>query len=314
MTTSKAQGPIIPAGAEARYQVDRRVLRSVLLTSQPHHITYDFAFTSYTLENDCVIAHFANGTSVRGSLLVGADGVRSKVAAQLVGSAEKAAPIDLGIRLVYGKTLLTPDVEEMLHPILQKGTCFVTDTTAEGDRLLLVMEAMRFTHQGAPDNYIFFGLAAKTRAFGMESDEALLVCQGDAAADITTRLTANWDPRIRVILEKQAKDQAATLKMTSSDPDGTVVWPTQRRVTVLGDAVHCMPPTGGQGANSAMHDAGVLGVALANGKLEAEGNGGGWEEATIKGYEDAMRYNIGDIVGMACIGASYIMGTNKSVR
>jgi 2-polyprenyl-6-methoxyphenol hydroxylase-like FAD-dependent oxidoreductase len=74
-----------------------------------------------------VTAHFANGTSAIGSLLVGADGVRSKVAAQFIG--DHTAPLDLGVRIMYGKTLLKSNVEEALHPTLKKGVSFVTSRT-----------------------------------------------------------------------------------------------------------------------------------------------------------------------------------------
>lgn len=289
--------PTVPpyAGESKGYQVDRRVLRTILLTTQTPHITFDSAFTSYTLSSESVTAHFANGTSVTGCLLVGADGIRSKVAAQLIGNS--AAPLDLGMRVIYGKTVLTPEVEEVLHPTLQRGASFVVDTTSEGRKLLMVLESMRFHHPLAPENYVFWALAAGKEVFGIEGDGAGLF-------EVTSRLTKAWDPSIRIIIEKQAKDQTASLPLRSSNTESTVTWQTERRVSVLGDAIHCMPPTGGQGANSALYDAALLGTAL---KDSYQGELSGWSAETIRKYEEAMRYNIGDIVGMACIGAQKLI-------
>ena len=283
---------------EGRYQVDRRVLRSVLLTSQSTHITYEAAFSSYTLLPDSATAHFADGTSVRGSLIVGADGTRSKVAAQLIG--ESAAPLDLGRRIIYGKTPLHP-IETEIHPTLRQGTSFVNGSV-DGHTVLSVLEAMRFTHPGAPENYMFWTLSTSRDVFGDEDAAARLGPDGDAAAKLALRITAHWDPHIRVIFEQQTADQTAVLPMSSSNPDGPPAWPTERRVTVLGDAVHGMPPTGGQGANSAMHDAALLGAAL-GGSAERDG----WRTETIRAYEEAMRYNIGDVVGLACIGVKHLL-------
>lgn len=301
-STNAASGPKLAPVGERRLQADRRVLRSILLTGQSPHITYDSAFTSYDLTPDSVTAHFANGTSVNGSLLVGADGVRSKVASQLIG--DLAAPHDLGFRIIYGKTPLNPEIAEALHPTMRKGVSFVTDTTPEGYKLLLVLETMRFTHDDPPDNYIFWTLSAQKEAFG-EDDTTLIASQGEPAAIISIRLTAEWDPRIRIILDKQDVDQTAVLRMASSSLDGPPRWQTDRRVTVLGDAIHCMPPTGGQGANSAMYDGALLGMALGD---ASEDGADGWSSETVQGYEDAMRYNIGDIVGLASIGAAKLLG------
>jgi 2-polyprenyl-6-methoxyphenol hydroxylase-like FAD-dependent oxidoreductase len=60
-------------------------------------------------------------------------------------------------------------------------------------------------------------------------------------------------------------------------------WPTGQ-VTLLGDAIHLMPPTGGIGANTTMRDASLLTrqlVAVATGQCDLAG--------AMKGYEGEMR-------------------------
>lgn len=295
----------LPQPTNDEYKTDRAVLRTLLLEGlSPHSVTYDAIFTSYTLEGDSAVARFADGTSVAGSLLVGADGTRFRVAEQLIGSA--AAPRDLNMRIIYGKTPVTSEVEDALHPALRRGTSFVTDDSGASGRLVLVAEMMRFNHPTAPQDYIFWALAGQNEAiFREDGDGSLLASQ---AARIATKLTEHWDRSVKIIIQNQSVEHTAALRMTASDFDnGPITWPTERRVTVLGDAVHCMPPTGGQGANSALHDAAVLGELLGREK-EAEN---GWSKEVIRQYEETMRLNIGDVVGMACIGASGLLGVRE---
>jgi 2-polyprenyl-6-methoxyphenol hydroxylase-like FAD-dependent oxidoreductase len=308
MTVSTQPTPFrLPATGDKHYQVDRRVLRSILLASQERQITYDSAFESYSITPEGVIAKFANGTSAIGSLLVGADGIKSKVAAQLVGDA--AAPLDLGLRIIYGKTPLSPDVEEALNITLRKGISFVTDKTARGDKVTLVLETMRFPDPAATEDYIFWALTTRKGGF-MDDDQRLLSLTGQQVANLSIEFTKHWDPSIRVVFEKQAVFETAVLRVSSSNPDHPPTWNTNSRVTVLGDAVHCMPPTGGQGANAAMYDAALLGQILADSSRQ-ETDGGRWKVSTIRRYEEAMRYNIGEIVGLACVGAQHALGADS---
>jgi len=296
----------LPEAGDKHYQVDRRILRSILLASQEDSITYDSAIESYSITPDGVVAKFANGTTAIGSLLVGADGIKSKVAAQLIG--DSAAPLDLCLRIIYGKTPLSADVERALHITLRKGISFVTDRTADGDKVTLVLETMRFPDPSATENYIFWALTTRKGGF-LDDDQRLLALTGQQVADLSIDFTKHWDPSIRVVFEKQAVFETAVLRVSSSDPDHPPTWDANSRVTVLGDAIHCMPPTGGQGANAAMYDAALLGQILADSTRQETG-GGGWDVETIGRYEEAMRYNIGDIVGLACVGAQHALGAD----
>jgi 2-polyprenyl-6-methoxyphenol hydroxylase-like FAD-dependent oxidoreductase len=69
-------------------------------------VKYSANVKSYTVHKDSVEAHLASGESIHGSLLVGADGIRSNIAAQLFASAnipaERTRTLDLGVHIVYG--------------------------------------------------------------------------------------------------------------------------------------------------------------------------------------------------------------------
>lgn len=350
----------LPTSKKESYQIDRRVVRSILFGHNiAPHVRYGSAVQSYTVHADSVEAHLSNGESVHGSLLVGADGIRSNIASQLLASAkiprERTDTIDLNVRVLYGKAPLTPELLAHMNKGLHKGMAFVIDSMSlpPNQRVMVVVKAMRFNQNvteeekaavGAenvqvPEDYVFFAMAARTEvwhdalssmqdkadASGEDIDARLLRLNGEAARDLSLSVAAQraWDPSVRALLEGQDASQTAVLRTTSSNPAGPPVWDTNSRVTVLGDAVHCMPPTGGQGGNTALWDGAVLGKALeeewrskgmdidtgksvdAPAKL---GQGWTWSPQTIRRYEDSMRANAGDIVALACIGATYLFG------
>ncbi len=57
--------------------VNRWKLRDLLATGID--VQWDKKFVSYEEKNDCIIAHFEDGTTATSALLIGADGVNSKV-------------------------------------------------------------------------------------------------------------------------------------------------------------------------------------------------------------------------------------------
>lgn len=161
-------------------------------------------------------------------------------------------------------------------------------------------------------------------------DDRLVRLTGQGAKDLSLFVARerSWDPSVLALLEGQDASQTAVLRTTSSNPAGPPLWETNERVTLLGDAVHCMPPTGGQGGNMALWDGALLGQELAEewkakrtarmSVLEDEQKGGEvgwrWSRGTIRRYEDSMRAHTGDIVAMACIGATYLFGGEEVWR
>jgi 2-polyprenyl-6-methoxyphenol hydroxylase-like FAD-dependent oxidoreductase len=81
----------------------------------------------------------------------------------------------------------------------------------------------------------------------------------EAAVALLLELTAGWHPDLRALLEQADRDNSGVgaLRNTTEVP----AWP-DGPVTLLGDAVHPMPP-GGLGANLAFQDARLLTGLLA---------------------------------------------------
>jgi 2-polyprenyl-6-methoxyphenol hydroxylase-like FAD-dependent oxidoreductase len=70
---------------------------------------------------------------------------------------------------------------------------------------------------------------------------------------------AGWDPRFTALIA--ACDDAIVPRSLTTLPIG-LTWPSKPDVTLLGDAAHLMPPVG-EGANMALLDGALLGLALA---------------------------------------------------
>ncbi|WP_163569274.1 FAD-dependent oxidoreductase [Fodinicola feengrottensis] len=66
---------------------------------------------------------------------------------------------------------------------------------------------------------------------------------------------ATWHPHLRRLIAESAHDQLRAVGFTAATP--VPAWRTSN-VTVLGDAIHHMPPVGGLGGNTALRDARLL--------------------------------------------------------
>lgn len=260
---------------------DRNVMRSVLLSGLEDSISYGKAFSDYTISPDGIIVHFSDGTSSpEGSLVVGADGVHSKVSRKLTG--DLLLPKQLETWMIFGKTFITPELMESLSPELTGGMELTRHPSETSSQALLFTEPMRFRHTDAPSDYIYWVMLSDERKFGL-TDEQLSGLNSQAAADVAVRVAKDWLPDIRPVIEQQDSKNTSALRMTTSDPNGVPSWSTLDRVTLIGDAIHCMPPTGGSGANTALRDA-----ALLSEKLRTGMSSGGWSKEVIKDFEQGM--------------------------
>jgi hypothetical protein len=82
--------------SKRRIRANRSKLRNLI--SEGLDVVYEKQFRSYEIVPDGVLAHFEDGSSFKGSFLVGCDGNNSLVRRQLVGK-EKAALHPCGITM-----------------------------------------------------------------------------------------------------------------------------------------------------------------------------------------------------------------------
>lgn len=223
-----------------RPEIDRADLRALLLGSVPESVMHwGHAFKSA----DSGMLHFTDGSSATFDLLVGADGANSGVRALLT----EAHPVHTGQNVVE---LSIPDIDRT-HPdlaaMIGRGNYWVL-----GNRQSL--SAQR-NGNGRVRIYLSFYDTAED---WFAASEIPFDDPGAARARLINLLTG-WDSRLTALIA--ACDDTILPRAIYTLPVG-LTWPSNPAVTLLGDAAHLMPPVG-QGANMAMLDGALLGIALA---------------------------------------------------
>jgi 2-polyprenyl-6-methoxyphenol hydroxylase-like FAD-dependent oxidoreductase len=254
---------------DAHRSVNRFTFRQVLLGDGGDlagAVRFGAEFTGYELLPDrSVRAHFADGSTASGDVLVAADGIGSRVRAQRLPHARIH---DLGIRLVYGRIPITEATAALFPEQLYRGLKWITDPHGA----MLGLGSMHFRERPAAaaarlapgavvdevGDYSMCVFGAHRSVVGL-SDEDLADRTPDQLWDIVRERTAGWHPVLRELVAAADPGAAFPIAVRTSVPFDR--WPASP-VTLLGDAVHAMTPAGGVGANAALRDAATLRRAL----------------------------------------------------
>lgn len=246
--------------------VDRDLLRRILLAGLERSVEYGKAFTRCEVRPDGrVVAHFADGTSAEGDVLVAADGANSQVRQQFL---PERRPVDLGVRTVFSRITREDAVRAGLPEQLRDRFSYVIGT--DGGHLGLMPMSFRgrpgeaaarlwpgLVLPDSPDYYMAV-LNVHREDLGMP-DEEFFALDGPGLCGFAADRTQGWHPGLRGIFRHALPDLTFGVALRAHLP--VTPWETGP-VVPLGDAVHTMPPSGGVGANTAVRDAAALAEVL----------------------------------------------------
>jgi 2-polyprenyl-6-methoxyphenol hydroxylase-like FAD-dependent oxidoreductase len=206
--------------------IHRATLQELLVSTlgcEPLHL--DRQVVGYEARQDSVAVRFADGGRVEGALLIGADGIRSAVRAQLLGDGE---PLHAGYLAWRGVAEPARAPEE------------ASESWGRGRRFGIV----------PIENGKVYWFATLNAPAGGRDEPGTVRCKLEDPF-------AGWHPPIAELLA--ATPESAILRNDLLHRPPVERW-GEGRVTLLGDAAHPMTPDLGQGACQAIEDA----VALAD--------------------------------------------------
>jgi 2-polyprenyl-6-methoxyphenol hydroxylase-like FAD-dependent oxidoreductase len=298
------------AGPDSGGQMDRQTLRTILLFGLEDRVQYGKQVTAAADVPGGARLHFSDGTSVTASVVVGADGAASPLRAQVLPGHQ---PADTGSMAVYGRTSLLVEGRPMMPAALGKsGVLAIGDEPGRA----VFFTAMRFHERPATafarlapghdapvnDDYVVWGLVfpARNNPFtGSEPDQAALHQHALA-------LSRDFHPAIRELVARSQPEYTMPASFAAAQRPRT--W-RMSRVTLMGDAVHVMPPFGAHGGNTALRDAAVLA-----GKLQRATGQGGSAEAALAEYQTEMAQYAFEAVSSAVKSMRRLTGSSALQR
>ncbi|GIJ11058.1 FAD-dependent oxidoreductase [Micromonospora andamanensis] len=269
---------------QATRQVDRLTLRSILQSGLDGHIHYGKAAVAVDDGGPTGLRlRFSDGGAAPATVVVGADGVGSALRTQLMPDAEPTSTPMVGI---YGRSPLRRDGESVIPDALRtSGVLAIADRPGRA----FFFTSMRFgespreafarlapgSYAPTGDDYVMWAMLLRQEELPIEVRGSLLALWKRAAV-----MSTDFHPLIRRLVDTAELDATVlNLFATGQRPHR---WPVPR-ATMMGDAVHVMPPFGAHGGNTALRDAALLGRRL----VEARANGTPVEEA-IASYQAEM--------------------------
>ena len=251
----------------ARHRAASRITLRQVLLAELDNVRFGKTFQRYEEQGGRITAHFEDGTSAEGDVLVAADGGGSRVRRQFLPDAQR---VETGVVGIAGKIFLDTSRDRIARPLLD-GISLVAARGGLG-LFVAVQEMAGGPIHGIGGNepalagtgnlyentrsYLMWALSAKREKFDLTDIER---ADSTALAAAAARATAGWSRAFRDLVGLADPTTLSCLPIRTSVP--VAPWRTGR-VTLLGDAIHSMTPYRGIGANVAIKDAARLKRAL----------------------------------------------------
>ncbi|HWV44300.1 FAD-dependent monooxygenase [Pseudorhodoplanes sp.] len=229
-------------------QLHRADLHDLLATAayklKPDLIHLNRRATGFTETDRSVTLHFADGSSAEGDILVGADGLKSTIARQIVGEVPATYTGDAAWRITVPiERLPKPFLPQVMSVFMGPGGHAVCYYLRGG--ALLNFVGIIETELASEESW--------TQKFPWE---------------LLKKDYEGWHPAIQTIIDAADRDQCYRWSLHNRLPVRN--WST-KRATLLGDSAHATLPYLAQGAAMAIEDGAVLARALRQAPSIAEG-------------------------------------------
>ncbi|KAK7754915.1 hypothetical protein SLS62_002999 [Diatrype stigma] len=259
----------VPTGDLEAMPVDRAWIRLLTTLGIEDAIEYEKEFESYEVlggddrgGDEGVRVQFTDGSVVHGRLLVGADGIMSRVRKQLQPDRKL---LDLERWVMWGRTPLTEELKRNV-PEDMLSWCMYVDKEANVQVVVEPMVWSKNVRQESearlpefPD-YVYWVVCTAPSQYAKHLPKTV-----DEKRSFLEGVTENWHPAMKTLLLSSAHDLSACKPVLSSKPDIEIVsaHAQPRRVTLIGDAAHPMSPMGGSGGDTAIRNAAHLAQTIA---------------------------------------------------
>ena len=233
--------------------ISRIKLREILLSGLENNVDFDKKFIRYELiDNGKVRCIFDDNSSEEGDFLVGADGTKSLVRSQLLPGSARA---ETGVSAIAGQVVMDEITAEDFLAAPLRESAVVIDKRPQG--LFLANHKLNADQGG--ENYVFWSFLTNRPNFPNE----LETMPPDTLIQLVDDMTSGWHPRLKRLITRA--DTKTVLVLSYKTSEFPARWQTGI-ITLMGDAIHSMPPTSGEGANTALRDAAVLCASLVDHK------------------------------------------------